>query len=103
MPDRSSPSATDPLDVFAFLEAERSCVNTRLKQGIKDSVRKGDINSHTLMTLGAFQPGIQGPGTHFNRCINPITYYTVSEPPPGYDVASHRVSFRVAGNQHWKT
>lgn len=51
VPGRPTSSATDPLDAFAVLEAERVRVNTRLKQGIIQSERKNDINSHTLLTL----------------------------------------------------
>lgn len=68
MPGRPGLSATDPLDAFAVLEAEKVCLNTRLKQGITESERKGDINSHTLLTiwdiLGHSSPETQGPRAH---------------------------------------
>lgn len=44
-------------DAFTLLEEERARMNTRLKQGMnRMGEKKSDINSHTLLTLGAFQP-----------------------------------------------
>lgn len=71
-----------PLDAFALLEAEMVCVNTRLKQGITESEGKGDINSHTLLTVGGHSSHkIQGPDPHNNLRVCPITYYIVCEAP----------------------
>lgn len=35
MPDRPSRAAIDPHDAFTLLKAEKACVNTHLKQGMK--------------------------------------------------------------------
>lgn len=83
MPDRPSRLCHPiPIDAFAVLEVERVCANTHLKQGMIESEGRGDINSHTLLTLWGI-PALRsrGPGTHFNLLTRPIMYYTVCQPP----------------------